>query len=133
VIHLSSESCRKGITMSAPPGPGIQEKEIQPRGLARQLAKLAVWLSLPGVALLATKPYFVEELLLFLAAFATLFAVGTAICLLVVVVHEGGRWSAHKFNEAKQVRVLSLGGLIVGSRRLELGARNASRRFSTQD
>ena len=117
--------------MRAPPG--IQGKGIQPRGLARQLSKLAGWLSLAGVVLLATKPYFVEELLLFLAAFATLFAVGTAICLLVVVVHEGGRWSAHKFNEAKQVRVLSLGGLIVGSRRLELGARNASRRFSTQD
>jgi hypothetical protein len=115
--------------MSAPPG--IQGKEIQPRGLARQLSKLTVWLSLPGVALLATKPYFAEELLLFLAAFAILFAVGTAICLLIVVVHEGGRWSACKFNEAKQARVLLSGGLIAGSRRLELGARNASRRFST--
>ena len=131
MLHLSSESCRKGITMSAPPG--IQEKEIQPRGLARQLSKLAVWLLLPGVALLATKPYVFEELLLFLAAFTILFAVGTAICLLVVVVHEGGRWSARKFNDAKQARVLSSGGLIVGSRPLELGARNASGRFSTQD
>jgi hypothetical protein len=37
VIHLSSESCRKGITMRAPPG--IQGKGIQPRGLARQLSE----------------------------------------------------------------------------------------------
>jgi len=117
--------------MSAPPG--IQGKGIQPRGLARQLSELAVWLSLPGVALLATKPYFVEELLLFLAALAILFAVGTAICLLIVVVHEGGRWSVSKFNEVKQAKVLSPGGLIVGWRRLELGARNPTRRLSTQD
>lgn len=117
--------------MSAPPG--IRGTEIQPRGLARKISILAVWLSLPGVALLAAKPYFVEELLLFLAALAILFAVGTAICLLIIVVHEGGRWSVRKFNEAKQSRVLSSGGLIVGWRRLELGARNASRKFSAQD
>jgi hypothetical protein len=88
-------------------------------------------LSLPGVALFAAKPYFVKELLLFLAALAILFAVGTAICLLIIV-HEGRRWSVRKFNEAKQASVL-LGGLIVGWRRLELGARNASRKFSAQD
>lgn len=38
-----------------------------------------------------------------------------------------------KFNEAKQAMVLSSCGLIVGLTRLEVGARNASRRVSTQD
>lgn len=57
----------------------------------------------PGVALPATKPCFVEELLPFLAALAILFPVGTAICLLIVVVHEGGRWSgANSTKPSKQ-------------------------------
>ena len=80
--------------------PRIQANEIQARGVARQFSMSGVRLLLAGTALLATRFYFVKELLFFLAALAILFAAGTAICLLVVVGHEGGRWSFCKLNEA---------------------------------
>jgi hypothetical protein len=68
-------------------------------------------MSVTGAALLATRFYLVRELLALLTALAVLFAVGTAVCLLIVVFHEGGRWGVRKFKEAKQAKVLSLGGL----------------------
>ena len=71
----------------------------------------AIALSVTGAALLATRFYLVRELLALLTALLILFVVGTASCLLIVVVHESGRWSVRKFNEAKKAKVLSLGGL----------------------
>jgi hypothetical protein len=59
-----------------------------------------------------------------LAALAVLFTVGTAICLLIVVVHEGGRWSVRKINEAKHAKVMR--DLPFGWRRLEVDVHNAT-------
>jgi len=72
---------------------------------------LAIGLSIVGAILLATRFYFVRELLIFLAALAVLFALGTGTVLLLVLLQEGGRWSVRQIIEAKQ-RIISL---LIGS------------------
>jgi hypothetical protein len=92
----------------------VPDKESQPNSSGEQVSILTVGLSVAGAVLLGTRFHFVEELLLFLAALAVLLAVGTAICLLIVVVDEGGRRIVCKFNEAKRAKALSLGGVSAG-------------------
>jgi hypothetical protein len=59
--------------------------------------------------LLATRIYFVRELLVFLAALAVLFAVGTGAVLLLILLQEGERWTVRQIIAAKQ-RTVSLRG-----------------------
>ena len=92
----------------------VPDIESQPNSSGRQVSLRIVGLSVAGAVLLATRFYFVDELLLFLAGLAVLFAAGTAICLLILLVHEGGRRIVCKFNEAKRAKSLLLGGLSAG-------------------
>jgi hypothetical protein len=68
---------------------------------------LALGLSIAAAILLATRFYFVRELLIFLAALAVLFAVGTGAVLLLVLLQEGERWSVRQIIATKQ-RIISL-------------------------
>lgn len=69
---------------------------------------LTVGLLIAGTFLLATKIYFVSELLVVLAALAVFFSLGTGLVILFVVVHECGKWSVRKYQEASQAPALPL-------------------------
>jgi hypothetical protein len=77
--------------LQAPP----KEMAILARGSGTSGAAsvLAFGISVAGVMLLATRIYFVEELVVFLIALAVLFALGAGFVLLAIVFHEVVRWS----------------------------------------
>jgi len=68
---------------------------------------LTVGLPIAVAILLATRIYFVSELLVLWAALAALFSIGTVVLLFLILVHECGRWSVRKFNEALHATLLS--------------------------
>ena len=80
-------------------------------GMPGETSFLSIGLSIAAAILLATKFYFVRELLLILAALAVLFAVGTGAVLLLVLLQEGARWSIQHIVEAKR----RIGSLLTGS------------------
>lgn len=95
----------------------VNTKETRQGGSADQVSLLTVGLS-AGAILLATKIYFVRELLFFLAALAVLFAVGAGALLLCVLLQEGLRWSVRQIIEAKQ-RSMFRGGPSIQSSTLD--------------
>jgi hypothetical protein len=88
----------------------VNTKETRQGGSTDQVSLLTVGLSAAGGILLATKIYFVRELLFFLAALAVLFAVGAGALLLCVLLQEGLRWSVRQIIEAKERSILFRGG-----------------------
>lgn len=86
-------------------------------GSAAGLSHFTVAISAVGAILLARMFYFVSELLVVLAALAGFFLVVMGFLILFLLAQECGRWSARKFNEAKQVAALSMG---VGVQKLAL-------------
>ena len=54
--------------------------------------------------LLATRFYFLSELLVVLAALAVLFLVGTGFLIFLILVQECGKWSVCRFIEARKQR-----------------------------
>ena len=89
----------------------VNTKRLRRGDSADEVSLLAIGLSFAGVILLATKVYFVSELLVLLVALAVLFSLGTGVLILVVLVQESGRWSVRKIIEAKQRALLSRGAL----------------------
>jgi hypothetical protein len=90
--------------------PIIHDKEVRRGGSSGKVAPLTVVLSVTGAIFLATKIYFVSELLVLLAALAVLFSIGTGIVILFVVVHECSKWGVRKLSGAKQATDLSSRG-----------------------
>jgi hypothetical protein len=88
----------------------VNTKEARQGGSSRKAPFLTVGLPAAGAILLATKIYFLSELLFFLAALAVLFAVGAGALLLCVLLQEGLRWSVRQIIEAKQRSILFRGG-----------------------
>jgi hypothetical protein len=84
-------------------------KEAYRNGMPGKTPFLAIGLSIAGAILLATRLYFVRELLVILAGVAVLFVVGTGAVLLLVLLQEGERWSVRQIINAKQ-RIISLRG-----------------------
>jgi hypothetical protein len=82
-------------------------KEAYRNGMPGKTPFLVIGLSIAGAILLATRFYFVRELLVILAGLAVLFAIGTGALLLLVLLQEGERWSVRQIIYAKQ-RILSL-------------------------
>jgi len=87
----------------------VNAKKNHRGGSFGRVSFLTVGVSVGGSILLATKVYFVSELLVILVALALLFAVATGALLLLVVLQEGVRWSARQIIEAKQRAILSRG------------------------
>jgi hypothetical protein len=87
----------------------VNAKGSHREGLSGKSSFLTFALSATGAILLATRFYFVSELLIVLAALAVLFLVGTGVAILFVLAQECGRWSVCKFNEAKQKSMLLRG------------------------
>ena len=85
-------------------------KETYRGGLPWKASFVTVGLSVAGAILLATRIYFVSELLVLLAVLAVLFAVGTCVLLLLILLQEGMRWSVRQISEAKRRTLLSRGG-----------------------
>jgi hypothetical protein len=84
-------------------------KEAYRNGMPGKTPFLAIGLSTAGAILLATRFYFIRELLVILAGMAVLFAVGAGALLLCVLLQEGLHWSVRQIIEAKQ-RIISLRG-----------------------
>jgi len=88
----------------------VHNDGTQPNGSATAVSILKFGLSAAGALLLATKIYFVAELLFFVAVLVILFSVGTGVVIFFVLAQECARSSVRKFKEAKQTTVLSLPG-----------------------
>jgi hypothetical protein len=86
----------------------VHDKETWRSGSARPVSMLTFELLAAGSVLLATRVYFLSELLVVLSALAALFLAGTAFLILVILVQESGRWGVRKFNDAKRAKALSL-------------------------
>jgi hypothetical protein len=84
-------------------------KEAYRDGVPGKTSFVVTGLSIAAAILLATRIYFVRELLVLLAALAVLFAIGTGAVILLVLLQEGERWSVRQIINAKQ-RIISLRG-----------------------
>lgn len=101
--------------------PIIRDKEARRGGSSGKVAPLTVVLSVAGAMLLATKIYFLSELLVLLAAMAVLFSFGTGMVILFVVVYECSKWGVRKLSRATQATDLcSRGSDTMGMSKLAL-------------
>jgi hypothetical protein len=87
----------------------VNTKEARQGGSSRKAPFLTVGLPAAGAILLATKIYFLSELLVLWASLAAAFLVGSGLLLCVVLVQEGVRWSVRHVIEAKHATLLSPG------------------------
>jgi hypothetical protein len=87
----------------------LNTKEARQRGSSRKAPFLTVGLPAAGAILLATKIYFLSELLVLWASLAAAFLVASGLLLCVVLVQEGVRWSVRHVIEAKHATLLSPG------------------------
>ena len=71
---------------------------------------LTVGLPTAVAILLATRIYFVSELLVLWAALAAMFVVGTGVMLFIVLVQAGVHWSVRQIIQAKQRTLFLRGG-----------------------
>jgi hypothetical protein len=89
------------------------EPRIRNETITRGRSSVAVSLPAIGLAvgaaiLLATKVYWVSEVLVLFLLMAILCLVVTGVLLFMVLVHECGRWTVRKFTETRLASVLSL-------------------------
>jgi hypothetical protein len=87
----------------------VNTKEARQAGSSRKAPFLTVGLPAAGGILLATKIYFLSELLVLWASLAAAFLVGSGLLLCVVLIKEGVRWTVRHVIEAKHATLLSPG------------------------
>ena len=88
---------------------GIRNETIA-RGPSRAVSLPAIGLVAVSAILLATRVYWVSELLVFLLLAAILCLVGSSIVLLIVFLREGIRWSTGVIKGAKRIVELPMKG-----------------------
>lgn len=81
---------------------GIQNETIA-QGPSRAVSLPAIGLTAVSAILLATRVYWVSELLVFLLLAAILCLVGSSIVLLIVFLRAGIRWSIGVIKDAKRI------------------------------
>jgi hypothetical protein len=81
---------------------GIRNETIA-QGPSRAVSLPAIGLVAVSAILLATRVYWVSELLVFLLLAAILCLVGSSIVLLIVFLREGIRWSIGVIKDAKRI------------------------------
>jgi hypothetical protein len=78
------------------------QNETSTQGRSRVTVSVpAIGLAVASASLLATRVYWVSEVLVLFLLVAILCLVVTGVLLFMVLVHECGKWSVRKFNEAK--------------------------------
>ena len=88
---------------------GIRNETIA-QGPSRAVSLPAIGLVAVSAILLATRVYWVSELLVFLLLAAILCLVGWSIVLLIVFLREGIRWSTGVIKGAKRIVELPMKG-----------------------
>jgi hypothetical protein len=87
--------------------PRIRNETIT-QGQSVAVSLPAIGLAVGAAILLATKVYWVSEVLVLFLLMAILCLVVTGVLLFMVLVHECGRWTVRKFTETRLATVLSL-------------------------
>jgi hypothetical protein len=82
---------------------GIRNETIAQGRSSSAVSLPAVVFAFASAILLATRVYWVSELLVFLLLAAILCLVGSSIVLLIVFLQEGVRWSIGMIKDAKQI------------------------------